>query len=160
MTNTSFNWLQRASRAGGLSEPQIIKIMITTNDLTEARTRITRALTTCDRIIERRTRYKAKGCSPLLGNSIIIDKSRMMTVTIKNRMTTYEFAPLYPTIFTSDVAERIIKRDVFIDGCGYNVDLEIVSEIEYYRLLKDCLARRLDTCEEMIKTQHFGLVHG
>lgn len=72
--------------------------MITTNDQTVARTRITCALTTCDRIIERCTRYKAIDCSPMLGNSIIIDKSRMMTVTIKNRMTTYEFAPLYPTL--------------------------------------------------------------
>lgn len=134
--------------------------MITIKELKEARTRITRALTTCDRIIERRTRYKAKDCSPMLGTSIIIDKSRMMTVTIKNRMTTYEFTPLYPTIFTSEVAERIIQRDVFIDGCGFNVNLVIVGELEYYRLLKDFLARRLDTCDNMIKTQLFDLEHG
>lgn len=122
--------------------------MITITDLAEARTRIIRALSTCDKIIERLIHPDATS----LGNSIIIDKSRMMTVTTKNRMTTYEFAPLYPTIFTSEAAARIIQRDVFIDGCGFNVSLEIVGELEYYRLLKECLARRLDTCDVMIKS--------
>lgn len=122
--------------------------MITITDLTEARTRIIRALTTCEKIIERLTRNDATS----RGKNIIIDKSRMMTVTTKNRMTTYEFAPLYPTIFTPEAAARIIHRDVYIDGCGFNVSLEIVGELEYYRLLKECITRRLDTCDNMIKT--------
>lgn len=126
--------------------------MITITDLAEARTRIIRALSTCDKIIERLTRNDANGCSLSCGKNIIIDKSRMLTVTTKNRMTTYEFAPLYPTIFTSEAAARIIQRDVFIDGCGFNVSLEIVGELEYYRLLKECIARRLDTCDAMIKS--------
>lgn len=130
---------------------------MTITELTEARTRITRALSTCDKIIERLT------CPDTIsrGNSIIIDKSRMMTVTTKNRMTTYEYAPLYPTIYAHEAAERIIRRDVFIDGCGFNVSLEIVGELEYYRLLKECLARRLDTCTEMIiRKKVFNLVYG
>lgn len=126
--------------------------MITINELSDARTRITRALSTCDKIIERLTRNDANGCSLSCGKNIIIDKSRMMTVTTKNRMTTYEFAPLYPTVFTPETAARIIQRDVFIDGCGFNVSLEIVGELEYYRLLKEYLARRLDTCDVMIKS--------
>ena len=122
--------------------------MITITDLTVARTRIMRALATCDKIIERLTRPDATS----RGNSIVIDKMRMMTVTTKNRMTTFEYAPLYPTIYAHDAAESIIMRDVFIDGCGFNVTLEIVGELEYYRLLKECLARRLDTCDLMIKS--------
>lgn len=125
--------------------------MITISELKVARTRIIRALTTCERNIERLTRSDANGCSPTRGNSIIIDKSRMMTVTTKIHMTTYEFAPLYPTLYTVDAAARIIQHDVFIDGCGFNVSLEIVGELEYYRLLKECIARRLDTCDVMIK---------
>lgn len=125
--------------------------MITITELKVARTRIMRALTTCERNIERLTRPDANGCSLSRGNSIIIDKSRMMTVTTKIHMTTYEFAPLYPTLFTADAAARIIQHDVFIDGCGFNVALEIIGELEYYRLLKEFIARRLGTCDEAIK---------
>lgn len=125
--------------------------MITISELKVARTRIMRALTTCERNIERLTRSDDNGCSLRRGTCIIIDKSRMMTITTKIHMTTYEFAPLYPTLFTADAATRIIQHDVFIDGCGFNVTLEIVGELEYYRLLKDFISRRLGACDEAIK---------
>ena len=70
-------------------------------------------------------------------NSIVINKERMMTVTTdENHMTTYEFSPLHPTYFSPKVAKKIVDEDIYSDIHGNRIKLEIIGELEYYKLLK------------------------
>lgn len=70
-------------------------------------------------------------------NSIVINKERMMTVTTdENHMTTYEFSPLHPTYFSPKVAQKIVDEDIYSDIHGNRIKLEIIGELDYYKLLK------------------------
>lgn len=79
-------------------------------------------------------------------NSIVINKERMMTVKVgKDHLTTYEFAPLFPTFFSPSAARMIVENDVYCDYKGKRICMEIVGELEYYRLLKSYAEERLET---------------
>lgn len=111
------------------------------NDLTKmmqkAVTKAENVISVCDKKIEYLTHPKIYGCCLSKCNSIVINKERMMTITTdENHMTTYEFSPLYPTYFSPDAAHRILKHDIYKDNKGERINLEIVGELEYYRLLK------------------------
>ncbi len=94
-------------------------------------------LDVCNKEIEYLTHPELYGCCLCKCNSIVINRERMMTVTTdENHMTTYEFSPLYPTYFSPEAAERIIRHDVFKDINGNRIKLERVGKLEYYRLLK------------------------
>lgn len=125
--------------------------MITVNELNDARERILSALAVCDKKIEQLSHPEIYGCCLSRCNSIVIDKSRMMTVTTKNRRTTYEFAPLYPTYFTPEAAARIIQNDVYLDCHGKKIPLEIVGELDYYELLLDYNKKHLASFDEIIR---------
>lgn len=94
-------------------------------------------MSVCNKEIEHLTHPEIYGCCLTLCNTIVINKERMMTVTTdENHMTTYEFAPLYPTYFSPEAAERIIKKDIYKDCNGNRIAFERVGKLEYYRLLK------------------------
>ena len=62
----------------------------------------------------------------------------MMTVTTdETHRTTYEFSPLYPTFFSPDVARDIVNNDIYRDINDNRIKMEIVGELEYYRMLKE-----------------------
>ena len=72
-----------------------------------------------------------------------------MTVTTdENRKTTYEFSPLYPTYFSPEIARDIVKNDIYKDINGNRIKMEIVGELEYYRLLKDQAEKSLKVLKE------------
>lgn len=74
----------------------------------------------------------------------------MMTVKVgKNHLTTYEFAPVSPTFFSPSVAKMIVEKDVFSDYHGNKIFMEIVGELEYYRLLKTYAEERLETLKNL-----------
>ena len=92
----------------------------------------------CNKEIEYLTHPEIYGCCLSKCNSIVINKERMMTVTTdENHMTTYEFSPLYPTYFSPEAADRILKHDIYKDANGNRIELTIVGKLEYYRLLKE-----------------------
>jgi len=95
-------------------------------------------LNVCNKEIEYMTHPELYGCCLSRCNTIVINKERMMTVTTdENHMTTYEFSPLYPTYFSPEAADRILKHDIYKDINGNRIKLERVGKLEYYRLLKE-----------------------
>lgn len=105
-------------------------------------------LKVCNEKIEHLTHPELYGTCLCNCNSIVINKERMMTVTTdKTHHTTYEFSPLYPTFFSPGAANRIIKNDIYKDIHGKRIELEIVNELEYYRLLK----KRTETSLDIIR---------
>lgn len=91
----------------------------------------------CDKKIEFLTHPEIYGCCLAKCNSIVINKERMMTVTTdRMHRTSYEFTPLYPTYFSHEVAIDIVKNDIYRDINGSPIKMEIVGELEYYKLLK------------------------
>jgi hypothetical protein len=61
-----------------------------------------------------------------------------MTVKIdETNHTTYEFSPLYPTFFSPEVAKQIVDNDIYKDINNNTIKMEIIGELEYYRLLKE-----------------------
>ena len=96
-----------------------------------------KVLNVCNKEIEYLTHPEVYGCCLCKCNSIVINKERMMTVTTDEKhMTTYEFSPLYPTYFSPEAAKRIVKDDVYTDCKGNRIQMEIVGQLEYYKLLK------------------------
>ena len=96
-----------------------------------------KVLNVCNKEIEYLTHPELYGCCLCKCNSIVINKERMMTVTTdENHMTTYEFNPLYPTYFSPEAADRIVKEDIYKDCNGNRIELTIIGKLEYYRLLK------------------------
>ena len=97
-----------------------------------------KVLEVCNKEIEYLTHPELYGCCICNCNSIVINKERMMTVTTdETRHTTYEFSPLYPTYFTPEAARRIVKNDIYNDIHGNRIKMEIIGQLEYYRLLKE-----------------------
>jgi len=115
---------------------------ITNNNATEmmkqAISKAEKTLNVCNKEIEYLTHPELYGCCLSRCNTIVINKERMMTVTTdENHMTTYEFSPLYPTYFSPEAADRILKHDIYKDINGNRIKLERVGKLEYYRLLKE-----------------------
>lgn len=114
----------------------------TNNNATEmmkqAISKAEKTLNVCNKEIEYLTHPELYGCCLSRCNTIVINKERMMTVTTdENHMTTYEFSPLYPTYFSPEAADRILKHDIYKDINGNRIKLERVGKLEYYRLLKE-----------------------
>lgn len=103
----------------------------------------------CNEKIEHLTHPEVYGCCLCKCNSIVINKKRLMCVTTdKTNHTTYEFSPLNPTFFSPEVAKDIIKNDIYRDIYGFKIQMEIVGELEYYRLLKERAEESLKTAKE------------
>ena len=109
-----------------------------TEMMKQAISKAEKTLNVCNKEIEYLTHPELYGCCLSLCNTIVINKERMMTVTTdENHMTTYEFSPLYPTYFSPEAADRILKHDIYKDINGNRIKLERVGKLEYYRLLKE-----------------------
>jgi len=94
-------------------------------------------LKVCNTKIEHLTHPELYGCCVCECNSIVINKERMMTVTTdETHHTTYEFSPLYPTYFSPKTAKQIVATDIYKDINDNPIEMEIIGELEYYRLLK------------------------
>lgn len=92
----------------------------------------------CNRKIEFLTHPEKYGCCISRCNSIVINKERMMTVTTDDtHHTTFEFSPNYPTYFSPETARRIVENDIYRDCNDNIIKMEIVGELEYYKLLKE-----------------------
>ena len=103
----------------------------------EVITRNEKILKACNKKIERLSHPELYGCCLSNCNSIVINKERMMVVTTdSNHYTTYEFSPLYPTYFSPEAAKKIVASDIYKDCNGNRIELEIIGELEYYKLLK------------------------
>lgn len=103
----------------------------------------------CNEKIEHLTHPEIYGCCISKCNSIVINKERMMCVTTdKTNRTTYEFSPLYPTFFSSEIAKDIVKNDIYSDINDNRIKMEIVGELEYYRLLKAQSEKHLETIKK------------
>lgn len=98
----------------------------------------------CTKKVEQLSHPEIYGCCLSRCNSIVINKERMMTVTTdKNHLTSFEFSPLNPTYFSPEAAKYIQEHDVFKDVNGETISLEIVSELEYFKLMQESLKRNL-----------------
>lgn len=118
----------------------------------EAISNAEKILNVCNKEIEYLTHPELYGCCLCKCNSIVLNKERMMTVTTdENHMTTYEFSPLYPTYFSPEAADRILKHDIFKDINGNRIKLERVGKLEYYRLLKEHTENGLSGLKSAIK---------
>ena len=104
----------------------------------------------CDERIKRLTNPKKYGCCISRCNSIVLNKERMMVVTAKDGKTDYAFAPTYPTYFTPQTARKIVANDIFKDGLGNRIELTIVGELEYYRLLKKHKENGIQTLTDIL----------
>lgn len=60
-----------------------------------------------------------------------------MTVKVEGNKTSYEFCSLTPTFFSPKLAKEIIKNDIFRDCNGNRIKLEGVTELEYFKMLKE-----------------------
>lgn len=108
---------------------QVLERIIINNELT---------LKVCNEKIEYLTHPELYGCCLSRCNSIVINKERMMVVTTdSNHYTTYEFSPLYPTYFSPEAARKIVANDIYKDCNGNRIELEIIGELEYYKLMKE-----------------------
>jgi len=97
-----------------------------------------KVLNVCNEKIENLTHPEVYGCCLCKCNSIVINKERMMTVTTdETHHTTYEFSPLYPTYFSPEIARDIVKNDIYRDINNNPIEMTIIGELEYYRLLKE-----------------------
>lgn len=97
-----------------------------------------RVLSVCQKQIHQLTHPAIYGAYICNCNCIVINKARLMTITIdEQNMTTYEFEPLYPTYFTLEQAKRILSEDRYYDRDGNLLSLEIIGKLEYYQLLKE-----------------------
>jgi hypothetical protein len=95
-------------------------------------------LEVCNKEIEYLTNPKKYGCCLSRCNRIVINKDRMMTVTTDDKgMTDYEFRPLYPTYFSREAANEIVKNDIYRDINGNRIKMEIIGKLEYYQMLKE-----------------------
>lgn len=126
-----------------------------TNDLKvrmlEAISKAEKTINVCSKEIEYLTHPEIYGCCLCKCNRIVINKERMMTVTTDDtRHTTYEFSPLYPTYFSAEAARKIVENDIYKDCNGNIIKLEIVGELEYYRLLKEYTENGLSTLKSTI----------
>jgi len=109
-----------------------------TEMMKQAISKAEKTLNVCNKEIEYLTHPELYGCCLSRCNTIVINKERMMTVTTdENHMTTYEFSPLYPTYFSPEAADHILKHDIYKDINGNRIKLERVGKLEYYRLLKE-----------------------
>lgn len=97
-----------------------------------------RFLDVCNKEIEKLTHPERNGGCLDRYNRIVIDKPRLMTVTIKNdNMVTYELHPFYPTLFTAEAAREIVERNIFKDCNDKIIQMEIIRELEYYQIIKE-----------------------
>lgn len=95
-------------------------------------------LNVCNKKIESITHPEVYGFCVCKCNSIVINKERLMTVTTdETNHTTYEFSPLYPTFFSPEAARHIVENDIYKDINDNPIKMEIIGELEYYRLLKE-----------------------
>lgn len=114
------------------------KTMEADNILKLMREKNERVLSVCQKQIHQLTHPAIYGAYICNCNCIVINKARLMTITIdEQNMTTYEFEPLYPTYFTLEQAKRILSEDRYYDRDGNLLSLEIIGKLEYYQLLKE-----------------------
>ena len=67
----------------------------------------------------------------------VINKERMVTIKRgMNNQAELEFTPLYPYNFDYNTAKWITDNIKLVNGLGNPIKLEIVKDIDYYRLLK------------------------
>ena len=86
--------------------------------------------------IERITNEGGGHCCPYF----VVSKERMITIKRgNNNQAEMEFAPLYPYHFPYETAEWIVANIRLVNGLGNPIKLEIVKDIDYYRLLKEHL---------------------
>ena len=128
-----------------------MKNMANTIDLKSIIAHHENVLNVCNKKIERLTHPEKYGCCLSKCNSIVINKERMMTVTTdETRHTTYEFSPLYPTYFSPKVAREIVENDIYSDIHGNRIEMTIVGELEYYRLLKAYAEKNIKVLNEVV----------
>lgn len=109
-------------------------------------------LSVCNNKIEHLTHPELYGCCLSRCNSIVMNKERLMTVTTdENNMTSFEFAPLYPTYFSLEVADSIVKNDIYKDCNGNRIKMEVVHELEYYQLLKEITEKYIEALSNLSK---------
>ena len=109
-------------------------------------------LNVCNTRIEHLTHPEIFGCCLCKCNSIVINKERLMTITTdETHHTKHEFSPLYPTFFSPENARFIVEHDVFKDIDDNVIKLEIIGELEYYRLLKANAERFLAISKKLNK---------
>ncbi len=129
--------------------------MKTTNNINElmakAINHAEKMVSVCNKQIEFLTHPEIYGCCLSKCNSIVINKERMMTVTIDdNHVTTYEFSPLYPTYFTPETAREIVEHDIYKVINDQPIKMEIVGKLEYYHLLMVWAENQLKVMKSVI----------
>ena len=63
-------------------------------------------------------------------NSIVINKERLMTVTVdENNRTKHEFSPLYPTYFSPSAARQIVEGDLYSDCNGNRIKRHVLRTV-------------------------------
>lgn len=105
-------------------------------------------LAVCKKELERINNPQIYGACLCRCNCIVINKERMMTVTTKDNHTTYEFNPLYPTFFSAEMANKIVREDIYKDIHGNRIKMEIIGEKEYYMMLQE----KAEKAIELFKT--------
>jgi len=110
-----------------------------------------KVLNVCNNEIEYLTHPEKYGFGIYKCNSIVINKERLMTVTVdENNRTKHEFAPLYPTYFSPSAARQIVEGDLFSDCNGNRIKLEIVGKLEYYQLLKADTEKKYNSIKTLV----------
>lgn len=72
----------------------------------------------------------------------------MVITTDENNMTKHCFSPLYPTLFSPRTAKKIVEEDIYKDVDDNRIKLEIIGELEYYKLLKDYVSKIIENCKK------------
>lgn len=104
----------------------------------------------CEKILKELKHPEKYGCCITNCNTIVVNRERMMVVTVDDKhLTTYEFSPLYPTYFSPVAATQIVMNDVYRDINGNRIELEKMSKEEYYTLLKEQAEDFLSTLEDV-----------
>lgn len=113
-----------------------------------------KVLSICNKEIEHLTNPKEYGCCLSRCNCIVINKERIMTVTVdKENRTSSEFSPLYPTYFSREIAEEIVANDIYRDINGNRIELTIIGKLEYYTLLKNKAERAIELFQSLVNRQ-------
>lgn len=108
-------------------------------------------LSVCNKEIEYITHPEVYGFCIEAYNSIVVNKERLMCVKLdEENRTSYEFTPTYPTYFTPSAARRIVKDAEYFDINNNRIPMEIVSRLEYYKLLKERTENTLKVLQSVI----------
>lgn len=108
-------------------------------------------LAQCEKELKYLTNSREYGCMLTNCPWIVINKERLMCVTVNDEhRTDYEFSPLNPTHFSRETANMIINKDIYKDINGNKIPLEAIGDLEYYQILRDTLLKRISSIQELI----------